>query len=149
MSPSTMTTTSTAGRAWPMKCLADTSALLAMTLKDDRHHARAKAFLQSHPQARFVVTDLILSELVTRLRARVSADRAVAAARSLLASRRYEVLFVDAVILDGGLQLMERFADQPLSLADCVSFEVMVRLHLTAAFAFDDDFRKCGFQMVP
>jgi len=132
-----------------MKCLADTSALLAMALKDDRRHADATAFLQQHPHARFVVTDLILSELVTRLRARVSADRAVAAANSLLVSRRYEVLFIDASLFEGGLRLMTRFADHPLSLTDCVSFEVISRLRLTAAFAFDDDFRKCGFAMVP
>lgn len=132
-----------------MKCLADTGALLAMTLKNDRHHADAKTFLQEHPQARFVVTDLILAELVTRLRARAGAERAVAAANSLLASRRYEVLFTDAAILDDALRLMTRFAEHPLSLTDCVSFAVMSRLRLMAAFAFDDDFRKCGYRMVP
>lgn len=133
----------------PMKYLADTSALLAAALRDDRHHAAARTFLRQHPQARFVVTDLILSELVTRLRARAGAEQAVAAANSLLASQRYEVLFIDAAIFEGGLQLMTRFVDQPLSLTDCVSFDVMSRLRLTAAFAFDQDFRNCGYAMVP
>lgn len=144
-----MTTTSTGGRAWPMKCLADTSALLAMMLRDDREHERATRFLHDHPEARFVVTDLILSELVTRLRARAGAAKAVEAANSLLASRRYEVLFVDATIFESALQLMTRFADQPVSMTDCVSFDVMSRLRLTAAFAFDNDFRDCGYRMVP
>ncbi len=132
-----------------MKCLADTSALLALLIADDRNHGRARTFLEQHSNARFVVTELVLGELVTRLRARAGAARAVAAARSLLASRRYELLFVDATILDGALALMERFADHRLSLTDCASFEVMERLSLSAAFGFDEDFRKCGYEMVP
>lgn len=32
---------------------------------------------------------------------------------------------------------------------ECVSFEVMDRLGLTTAFAFDGDFRDCGYQTVP
>jgi predicted nucleic acid-binding protein len=44
---------------------------------------------------------------------------------------------------------MEQFSDKVLSLTDCVSFEVMDRLALPEAFAFDRDFRDCGYQMVP
>lgn len=41
---------------------------------------------------------------------------------------------------------LERFADQRFSLTDAVSFEVMRRQRLTAAFAFDADFRTAGFE---
>ena len=100
-------------------------------------------------RARFLMTDLVLSETVTRLRARASAERAVAVAEDLLRSRRYEVLFVDAGIVAGALRRMARFADKRLSLADCASFEVMEDLGLSTAFTFDRDFRDCGYQMVP
>jgi predicted nucleic acid-binding protein len=132
-----------------MKLLADTSALLALAFPDDRHHAAAVAFLREHPGARLVLTELILAEVATRIRARAGAARAVAAARSLLDSRRYELVFVDSDLVRAGLDLMARFADKRLSLTDCASFELMDRLGLESAFAFDSDFRDCGYRMVP
>jgi uncharacterized protein len=132
-----------------VKLLADTSALLALAFRDDPNHAVAAAFARQNAQARFLLTELIFAEVVTRLRARTGPERAVAAGRSLLESRRYEVLFVDADILAGALARMNRFADERLSLTDCASFELMDRLGLAAAFSFDRDFRDCGYRMVP
>ena len=132
-----------------MKRLADTSALLALLFRDDRHHGAAAAFLRATPQARFVLTELILGEVVTRARARGGAEQAVAVARSFLDSRRYEVLFVDSGLFHEALERLGRFADKRLSLTDCASFALMDRLRLAGAFAFDHDFRDCGYRMVP
>lgn len=132
-----------------MKVLVDTSALLALAFPDDRHHAAAVAFVQGHPEARLVLTELILAEVATRIRARAGAPRAVAVARSLFDSRRFELLFVDADLVRAGLDLMARFSDKRLSLTDCTSFELMDRLGLESAFAFDTDFRNCGYRMIP
>ena len=132
-----------------MKVLVDTSALLALAFPDDRHHQAAVAFVRGHPQARLVLTELILAEVATRIRARAGAPRAVAVARSLFDSRRYELLFVDADLVRAALDLMARFSDKRLSLTDCTSFELMDRLGLDSAFAFDTDFRNCGYRMVP
>jgi hypothetical protein len=132
-----------------VKLLADTSGLLALVLRDDRHHADAAAFVRRQPGARFVLTELILAELTTRLRALAGAERAVGVARSLLESRHYELIFIDSDLLAGALARMERFADKRLSLTDCASFELMERLGLHSAFSFDRDFRDFGFRMVP
>lgn len=94
-------------------------------------------------------TELILGEVATRLRARSGAERAVAVVRELLRSRRYEFLLADSEILDGALEQMSRFHNHRLSLTDCTSLEVIRRLRLEAAFAFDDDFVACGFPMLP
>lgn len=132
-----------------MTLLADTSALLALMLADDRHHAAAARFVRNQPPPRFLVTNLILAEVVTRLRARAGASKAAEAGRRLLASARYEVLFVDEGLTQSGLARLEQFADKRLSLTDCVSFEVMDHFRLPAAFAFDSDFRDCGYRMLP
>ncbi|HSS44889.1 MAG TPA: PIN domain-containing protein [Thermoanaerobaculia bacterium] len=132
-----------------MKLLADTSALLALLFRDDRNHRAAAGFAQRSPQARFLLTELIFGEVVTRLRARAGAERAVAVARDLLRSSRYELIFLDEGVLSGALARMARFADKRLSLTDCASFEVMERLSLNSAFSFDRDFRDCGFAMFP
>jgi predicted nucleic acid-binding protein len=132
-----------------VKLLIDTSALLALVLRNDRHHEAAATFVRSHPHARFVLSELILAEVATRLRALAGPGRAVAVARSLLDSRRYDLLFTDAELLDEALARMSRFADKRLSLTDCSSFALMDRLALPSAFAFDVDFRNCGYQMLP
>jgi hypothetical protein len=132
-----------------VKLLADTSALLALFLREDRNHEAAAEFVRGHPGARLVMTELILAEVVTLLRGRAGAERAVAAARDLLRSRRYELLFSDSEIVTGALVRMARFADKRLSLTDCASFEVMERLGIDAAFTFDRDFRDCGYRMLP
>ncbi len=132
-----------------MKLLADTSALLAMILRNDQHHRAAARFVRAHRGVRYLLTDLILGEVATRLRARAGAERAVAFCRDVLGSTRYQVLFVDAELLDGALAQMQRLADKDLSLTDCASFEIMQRLGVSTAFSFDRDFRDCGFEMVP
>jgi predicted nucleic acid-binding protein len=132
-----------------MKLLADTSALIALFLPDERNHQEAANFGRQKPQPRFVLTELILAELATRLHVRAGAERAVEVARDLLRSDRYQLVFTDPELLDGGLAKMERFSDKRLSLTDCVSFELMEKLGLSAAFTFDRDFRDCGFETVP
>ena len=132
-----------------MKLLADTGALLAFLLKNDQHHQAAVRFVQANPHARFVLSSLILNEVVTRIRARTDAACAADTGRRLLDSRRYSVVFVDAPLMQGGLNRLEQFSDKRLSLTDAVSFELIDRLGLQGAFAFDRDFRDCGFSMVP
>jgi uncharacterized protein len=136
-------------RSRRVKVLADTSALLAVTLRHDQNHRAAARFVRSNPQTRYVITDLILSEVVTRIRARTDAAQAVRVADSLLGSQRYELIFMDAGLLRGALARLETYSDKRLSLPDCLSFEVMERLQLRAAFTFDRDFRDCGFEMLP
>ena len=132
-----------------MKLLVDTGALLALVMRKDRHHAAAVTFLKSLAHARFVLTDLVLAELATRLRARAGAAKAVAIVRDLLNSRRYEVVFVDRALLDAAVEKMERYDDKALSLPDCASFALMDQLGLDTAFAFDTDFRDCGYRIQP
>lgn len=138
------------GRPTPgTKLLVDTGALLALAVRNDRHHEAAVRFLKSLPHARFVLTDLVLAELATRLRARAGTAKAVALVRDLLNSRRYEIVFVDRALLDAALGKMERYVDKALSLPDCASFALMDQLGLDTAFAFDAAFRDCGYRIVP
>jgi hypothetical protein len=60
-----------------VKLLADTSALLALFLRGDHNHRAAAEFVHMHPEARFVMTELVLAEVVTLLRGRAGAERAV------------------------------------------------------------------------
>lgn len=50
---------------------------------------------------------------------------------------------------DAGYDWLDRFHDQPFSLTDAVSFELMRRERVTHAFAFDPHFVTAGFELVP
>lgn len=132
-----------------MKLLVDTSALIALFLPDERNHETAAELARRKPEPRFVLTDLILGELATRLRVLAGAHRAVEIANDVLSSSRYQLVFTDIELLNAGLAKMSRFSDKRLSLTDCVSFELMEKLGLPVAFTFDRDFRDCGFETVP
>ena len=140
----------TAGRRrGAMKLFVDTGALLALAMRRDRHHPAALAFLKKHLHARLVLTDLVLAEVATRLRARTSAPLAASVVRDLLNSRRYETVSLGHDLLAAAIVKMEQFDDKRLSLTDCASFAVMDQLGLGTAFCFDADFRDCGYRMVP
>jgi uncharacterized protein len=150
MSLCTMITICMAGqRRTTLKLLADTSALLALAMSNDQYHQEAAGFLQHNPKARLILTDLILAEVVTLVRARSDAAKAAGLAELLLRSRRYEVVFVDIGLMEGALRQMKRFSDKRLSLTDCASFEAMRLFGIGGAFSFDRHFRECGFAMVP
>ncbi|HEY2995341.1 MAG TPA: PIN domain-containing protein [Methylomirabilota bacterium] len=131
------------------KLLADSSAFLALGDRDDRHHQAAAEFVRRNPRLTFVVTELIVAEVATRVRARAGAARAVGLAGSLLEGARHELILVDVELLRAALDRMLQLADKPLSLTDCASFALMDRLGIRRAFTFDRDFRDCGYEMLP
>ncbi|MGH7198974.1 MAG: type II toxin-antitoxin system VapC family toxin [Planctomycetaceae bacterium] len=47
------------------------------------------------------------------------------------------------------LGLFEKYADQQVSFTDCVSFVLMRRHHVRAAFTFDRHFAFAGFDVRP
>ncbi len=49
---------------------------------------------------------------------------------------------------DASSNWLTRFDDQPFSLVDAVSFEVMRREDVTSAFAFDHHFEVAGFELL-
>ena len=138
-------------RGVPVRALADTSALLAVASPDDQYHGRATELGRHHVKAggRFVGTTLVLAELQARLlyrRGPVEARRVVGA---LLHDPAYEWVDASLELVHAALSAwLERFADQRFTLTDAVSFEVMRREKLTAAFAFDDDFVTAGYEVL-
>jgi predicted nucleic acid-binding protein len=67
----------------------------------------------------------------------------------LMAGPAYEWVDVAAEIVRDALdRWLARFRDQYFSLTDVVSFQVMRRGRIKAAFAFDLAFRRAGFELL-
>ena len=127
----------------------DTSAFLAILDADDKNHIRAKAQWTKLilAQATLVCSDYVLVETLALIQHRLG----LAAVRVF-----HEDIFplltiewVDESTYRAGITAVLTAARRKLSLVDCISFEVMRRLGLQSAFAFDKHFEEQGFTCVP
>jgi hypothetical protein len=133
----------------PGRALIDTGALLAVANPRDQYHQRTvtmgRRFLSSG--GRWIGTTLVLAELHGHLLQRRGHETARAHLDRLVADPAHE--WIDAsveLVREASERWLARLRDQPFSLTDAVSFEVMRRLRLTHAFAFDHHFEVAGYQ---
>lgn len=134
-----------------MRVLVDTGALLALSRKQDEYHAKAVAIAKRHLAAggRFLGTTSILGELHAHLLHLRGPREARVALRHLLDDPAHAWAEVSSdLVRDAVARWLDRFADQPFSLVDAVSFEVMRRENLNRAFAFDRHFEVAGFELL-
>lgn len=131
--------------------LVDTSALLAVANPRDQYHGQAVAAARRHLAAggRFVGSTLVLGELHGHLLQRRGPRPARTVLSALLEDAAYEwVETSGALIAAAAGNWLERFADQRFSLTDAVSFELMKSRRLRTAFAYDEDFRRAGYEVL-
>ncbi len=130
----------------------DTSGwFAALSPKEARHKPALAAYrtlIAKHTP--LVTTNLVVAEmqiLLSRFRGPAEGVRFL---DSLYQDAAHEVVFVDRdterMAVDRWLR---RFADQRLSLADAVSFEVMKGRRLRHALALDAHFELAGFELLP
>jgi len=130
-----------------MSVFLDTSALYAFLDHRDADHQAAVAAFASLRDERRVVHNYVIVETEAIVRARLG----------VVASSRFhaelvpvlDIEWVTADLHDVALAALRTAGRRELSLVDCVSFEVMRRRGIEAAFAFDDDFVTAGFRVIP
>ena len=130
---------------------ADTSGLIAKFLERDENHAAAQreARRLSLEGRRFVTTNYVFDEVVTRTRRLAGFSWSRRVGEAILESKLIRRVFIDeaAEALAWGFYL--KFSDQEISFTDAASFAVMRSHGLTEAFTFDRDFARAGFTMLP
>ncbi len=132
------------------RVFADTSGLLALAHRRDQYHTRAAVFARKFVMngGRFVITPLVLAELQGLLLYRRSGDIARSVVEAILGDPLYTCVPVDAEILAAAMGAwLGKFRDQPLTLCDGVSFEVMRRERIKSVFGYDRHFADAGFRL--
>lgn len=124
---------------------------MAVVHPRDQHHAEAVAigrhFLSQ--QGRWIGTTLVLAELHAHLLRARGPGMARKHVKELLEDPSYEWKDAPAHLVHDAIEAwVERFSDQQFSLTDAVSFEVMRREKIEAAFAFDRHFVTAGFELL-
>jgi predicted nucleic acid-binding protein len=130
----------------------DTSGWFAAMSPREAHHAAARKRYQQSVErgTRLLTTNLVVAEMQILLSRARGGGVALQFLDSLYQDPTHTVLFVDRDLERAAVdRWLRRFADQPVSLADAVSFEVMRMNRFRRALTLDDHFRVAGFEMVP
>lgn len=135
----------------------DTWAWVALALKRDQNHARARAQHKALRRARhlYVTTNFVLSELIAHLYTTLTAEQAEAFVSNLLASAEagtYRLVHVSPDQFQKAWQLRRRYCDKPdISFVDFTSMVVMQDEGLDNVFSGDAHFEQVGmgFHLLP
>jgi uncharacterized protein len=135
----------------------DTWAWIALALKRDQNHRRAKSRHKSLRRARrrYVTTDFVLSELIAHLYRTLTPAQAQGFVNSLLAAvdaGTYMLVHISPQQFRRAWKMRQKYHDKPdISFVDFTSMVVMQDLGITDVFTGDDHFRQVnlGFQLHP
>lgn len=129
-----------------MSVFVDTSALYAIGSASDRDHRHAKELLQALLDRResLLTTSYVLVETLALLQRRIGLDVASRLVDLIVPS--LEVAWVTSEEHQAGWRQLLRYRRRSLNIVDGVSFVIMRSRGISAAFAFDQDFRLAGFR---
>ncbi len=128
----------------------DTSAFIALRVKDDVNYERAQSFLTAirEQRLRLHTTNFILDEVYTYF----CRNHEIAIEMGELIMNNPLILLhrVSADDEKKAWELLKTFMDKDFSYTDTASFALMERLGIKTAFAFDEHFYQYGkFFVVP
>ena len=130
----------------------DTGAWYALKATDDRFHRDAVIFydfLKSGRHGSLVVSDYILDETSTLLMDTKGGDTATRFLDEILRSKSVHLIWLDPQLFHEAVKTFTTGSSRGWSFTDCTSFELMRRLKITEAFAFDRHFSEAGFNRLP
>ena len=132
-----------------MTVFVDTSAFYALLDAGDRHHRAAKQAWVTlvREAADLACSNYVIIETTALLQNRLGMEAARAFQEDILPVVRVE--WVDDITHRTGVTALLTAGRRQLSLVDCVSFDLMRRLGIHRAFAFDEHFAEQGFEVIP
>lgn len=126
---------------------ADAGYWIALLNPRDRLHATARAIAADPALGLVVTTQMVLTETLNLLGS-MGADhrrRASDLVSALSQSPDVDVVPQTPAQFEAALEIYRSRADQPWSLTDCASFQIMRERGITVALAHDRDFEQAGF----
>lgn len=124
---------------------ADSSFWIAFRNRRDDLHPSAMQLIAAHGQSALITSNYVRGETWTFLRRRVGHSAAVRFLDILEHSPRIQVVRVDDEIEAAALLWLRQHDERKYSFVDATSFQLMSRLGIFEALAFDGDFSAAGF----
>ena len=127
----------------------DTSALYAFLVETDDNHKAARAALPSlrGQGASLVTSSFVLLETVTLLQSRIGVPAVRIFYRNVFPL--LIVAWIDEDLLHRAMATLLASSHRGISLTDWSSITLMRERGISHAFAFDADFARQGFELVP
>ena len=128
----------------------DTSAFIAMRVKDDVNHGKAHDFLTTirEKKLRLHTTNFVLDEVYTYFCR--NHDIAIEMVQLIMNNPLIILHRVDVDDENNGVKILRNFVDKDFSYTDAASFAVMERLGIKTVCCFDNHFEQYGkFSVVP
>jgi uncharacterized protein len=132
-----------------VRCILDTSAVLALLAPEDEHHAAARKYVREERSLRLETTVAAVAEVYTVLRRRRGYRFAMDWADGFRSS---DVVTIEPSTRDQdnrAWDILHRLAGVPLSYVDASLIALATRLRVDTIFTFDVDFRDAGLKVVP
>jgi predicted nucleic acid-binding protein len=131
----------------------DTGAWCALKDPDDQYHEDALSFYEELRDGKFgtlITTDYVIDETSTLLMARKGIDLASTLLDEVLPSKKsIHLVWMNEQLFSSAVSMFKASGDKRWSLTDCTSFEVVRRMEINEAFAFDWHFTEAGFNRFP
>jgi predicted nucleic acid-binding protein len=129
---------------------ADTFYWIALTYRRDAWRRRVVSWHQSHPAARLVTTEEVMTEALAWFAPLGPTWRRIAAqmVERTLVNAAHRVLPQTSADFRDALNLYQSRLDKEYSLVDCRSMVAMRSLHLTEVLSNDHHFTQEGFTIV-
>jgi len=130
----------------------DTSAWYALKATDDRFHDEAVTFydaLKTGRHGSLIVSDYVLDETATLLMNTKGGRTASGFLDEALGSKSVRLIWIDPQLFHQATTTFKAGSERGWSFTDCTSFQLMHRLNIREAFAFDRHFREAGFNSLP
>ena len=131
----------------------DSGAWIALSNQRDQNHTDAVTIYADlkRQRARFLTTDYVLDETITRLRYDVSHSVAVQFLDFIERAEKIDGLTVteiDKTLLQEAKRLFRQYDSAKLSFTDCTSFAVCQKHNISETYAFDDHFAMMGITVL-
>ena len=124
----------------------DTSALLALADQKDKVYETAKQILEKllSQDEIIVLHNYIIVEAAALIQRRLGFMEAETVLRD---AANFFIVWIDRELHEEATDYFKKYGKRKLSFVDCMSFVVMKERGITKAFAFDEDFKKAGFEL--
>jgi predicted nucleic acid-binding protein len=127
----------------------DSSFLLAMVDRDDKHHPEAIDFLRGLEEVTLLVTSHIFDEAMTLIKARLSSEVAIHTGRQLRLSTLFRLTHITEKDDEAAWEIFSQYTDKDWSYTDCSCLAVMRKLAITEVLSFDHHFDQMGMVRLP
>ncbi len=127
----------------------DTSAFIALTFSPDSFHLKAVAWWKENKQEIFITSDVVVIETLGWVRYKAGKKTAVEVGERFYSKSELEVVKIIQEDEKNAWNYFKKLHGDGISMVDCTSFAIMKRLKIKKVFAFDNDFQKAGFSVLP